>query len=54
MEKNILVISSSLRNKSNSEILADKLICGAKETGQFSALKKHGLQEAYWRIYIWK
>lgn len=33
MEKNILVISSSLRNGSNSEILADKLICGAKEAG---------------------
>lgn len=33
MKKNILVISSSLRNGSNSEILADKLICGAKEAG---------------------
>lgn len=33
-EKNILVISSSLRKGSNSELLADKFISGAKETGQ--------------------
>lgn len=33
MEKNILVISTSLRKGSNSEILADALIRGAKEAG---------------------
>ncbi|HIU76179.1 MAG TPA: flavodoxin family protein [Candidatus Pelethocola excrementipullorum] len=33
MKKNILVISTSLRKGSNSEILADKFICGAKEAG---------------------
>lgn len=33
MERNILVISTSLRKGSNSEILADALIRGAKEAG---------------------
>ena len=33
MEKNILVITASLRKGSNSELLADELICGAKEAG---------------------
>lgn len=33
MIKNILVISSSLRKGSNSELLADKFISGAKEAG---------------------
>ena len=33
MSKNILVISSSLRGGSNSEILADEFIRGAREAG---------------------
>ncbi len=33
MSKNILVISTSLRNNSNSEILADSFIEGAKSVG---------------------
>lgn len=33
MEKNILVISSSLRKGSNSEFLADQFISGAKDAG---------------------
>lgn len=33
MENNILVISTSLRKGSNSELLADKFISGAKEAG---------------------
>jgi hypothetical protein len=33
MSKNILVISTSLRNNSNSEILADSFIAGAESTG---------------------
>lgn len=33
MEKNILVISSSLREGSNSELLADQFISGAKDAG---------------------
>ena len=33
MSKNILVISTSLRNNSNSEILADSFIDGAKTAG---------------------
>lgn len=33
MKKSILVISSSLRKGSNSELLADKFISGAKEAG---------------------
>lgn len=33
MEKNILVISSSLRRVSNSELLADRFISGAREAG---------------------
>lgn len=35
MEKNILVISSSLRNGSNSELLADEFISGAREAGHY-------------------
>lgn len=33
MSKNVLVISSSLRNVSNSEMLADEFLKGAKEAG---------------------
>ena len=33
MTMNILVISTSLRNKSNSDILTEKLIAGAKDAG---------------------
>lgn len=33
MRKNILVISFSLRKGSNSELLADRFICGAKDAG---------------------
>ena len=33
MSKNVLVISSSLRKGSNSEMLADEFLKGAKEAG---------------------
>ena len=33
MSKKILIISTSLRNNSNSEILADSFINGAKSAG---------------------
>lgn len=33
MSKKVLVISTSLRNRSNSEILADSFIEGAKAAG---------------------
>ena len=34
MSKNILIISTSLRKGSNSEMLADEFMRGAKEAGQ--------------------
>lgn len=33
MKKNVLIISTSLRNKSNSEVLADTFMKGAKDAG---------------------
>ncbi len=33
MSKNVLIISSSLRNGSNSEALADEFLKGAKKVG---------------------
>lgn len=43
MIKNILVISTSLRNQSNSELLADSFIEGAKEAGH--AVEKISLKD---------